>query len=168
MRAVRVSWTLPAGVVALGAFKIAALAASGPVGVLSTALAALALAVPAALKAIEDARTKNAFKNVVAADFEAEKVIEAAKEQAQEKLNAAKAADAQIIKSGLDRIREINKQYIKDTNDAKSLNAALVADAERRRRRAVTRACARKPLCIPCRRNPLGFPRFPASVTLDA
>jgi TP901 family phage tail tape measure protein len=117
--------------IGLGALKLAAIATASPMALLVTTAGALAVAIPAALQAIDDKRTELAFSSFNKLQSDNAKVLEDFRKAENDKLRSAKEVDDAIVQGAFKRVQEINKQYLKDVENAKSANAAMVADTER-------------------------------------
>jgi TP901 family phage tail tape measure protein len=116
--------------VAVGGMKLAMIAAAGPTGIVIGGLAAIAVAVPAALAAIDQARSKNALKGVGEIDIANEKELELFRKAGARRLDLAKQDDKKLVASAKNRIAEISAQYARDVENTKSLNAAVVANTQ--------------------------------------
>jgi len=115
---------------ALGTVKIATLALASPVNLVVTALAALAVAIPASLNAIKDARTKNALKGITGLEEANAAEFESFTSTQNNILNLQKKIDQELVAGAFTKITEINKAYLKDVDNAKNANDAVVANTE--------------------------------------
>jgi TP901 family phage tail tape measure protein len=115
----------------LGALGIQALAVANPVGALVTTIGSLAIAVPAALQAIDDARTRTAFAGFKKLQEANEAELQSFRKAGNDKLRSEKESDDAIVKAAFARIAKINAAYLQDVENAKSSNKALVTDTEK-------------------------------------
>lgn len=117
--------------ISLSAVRLATIATANPMALLVTTAAALAVGIPAAIQAIDDARTRSAFENFNDLKGTNEAALQSFRKAENEKLRAAQEIDNTIVQGALKRVQTINQQYLKDVENAKSANASIVTDTEK-------------------------------------
>jgi TP901 family phage tail tape measure protein len=115
----------------LGALRLAAIATASPMALLVTTAAALAVAIPTALQAIDDARTRNAFKDFDPLQAQNAADLESFRKAQNDKLIEQKKFDDAVVQGAFQRIAKINAQYLQDVENAKSSNKAIVLDTQK-------------------------------------